>query len=122
MVKIVLAVEFGILALIFICGLFKRIDRYISLKRDMETEKQEKMVRLHEQENENWRQVPAALARRIYELENTCKENQKKIGELKLELENKNAFLNSFRLKDLYEKDLYEKDGDCYFLIWEAKI
>lgn len=61
----------------------------------------------HDKEEENWRHVDPALQKRIKELEATCKDNQRVIANLRLELLNKDQFLATFKLKDLYDQGFW---------------
>jgi len=61
----------------------------------------------HDQEEENWRYVDPALQKRIKELEATCKDNQRVIANLRLEILNKDQFLAAFKLKDLYDQGYF---------------
>lgn len=61
----------------------------------------------HDKEEENWRHVDPALQKRIKELEATCKDNQRVIANLRLELLNKDQFLSTFKLKDLYDQGIW---------------
>ena len=102
-----------ILALIFVLGIvvcmvvgvvgcLKLFKRYLDNKIDLETTKWAHEVEREKREDENWRQVPAALQKRIKELEKTCKGNQETIANLKLELEKKNQFMDQMKVSELY--------------------
>lgn len=102
-----------ILALVFIFGLvacmivgvigcLKLFKRYLDDKVDLETTKWAHQLEREKKEDENWRKVPSTLQCRIKQLEDTCKNNQKTIAELKLELANKDEFMSKCQVKDLY--------------------
>ena len=72
-----------ILALIFVLGIvicmivgivgvIKQLKRYLHSLLQIEAARVEQERELHELEDENWRQVPGALQKRIKELEKTC--------------------------------------------------
>ena len=102
-----------ILALIFVLGLVvcmvvgvvglvKQLKRYLKGLLQIEASRVEQEKTLHDLEDENWRQVPAALQKRIKELEKTCKGNQETIANLKLELEKKKQFMDQMKVGELY--------------------
>lgn len=102
-----------ILALIFVLGIvvcmivgvvgcLKLFKRYLDNKIDLETTKWAHEVEREKREDENWRQVPAALQKRIKELEKTCKGNQETIANLKLEQEKKKQFMDQMKVSELY--------------------
>ena len=102
-----------ILALIFVLGIvvcmvvgvvgcLKLFKRYLDNKIDLEETKWAHEVEREKREDENWRQVPAALQKRIKELEKTCKGNQETIANLKLELEKKKQFMDQMKVSELY--------------------
>lgn len=102
-----------ILALIFVLGLVvcmvvgvvglvKQLKRYLKGLLQIEASRVEQEKTLHDLEDENWRQVPAALQKRIKELEKTCKGNQETIANLKLELEKKKQFMDQMKVSELY--------------------
>lgn len=102
-----------ILALIFVLGLVvcmvvgvvglvKQLKRYLKGLLQIEALRVEQEKTLHDLEDENWRQVPAALQKRIKELEKTCKGNQETIANLKLELEKKKQFMDQMKVSELY--------------------
>lgn len=90
-----------ILALIFVLGLVAcMVVGVVGLVKQLKRYFKEKT--LHDLEDENWRQVPAALQKRIKELEKTCKGNQETIVNLKLELEKKKQFMDQMKVSELY--------------------
>lgn len=102
-----------ILALIFVLGIvvcmvagvvgcLKLFKRYLDNKIDLEETKWAHEVEREKREDENWRQVPAALQKRIKELEKTCKGNQETIANLKLEQEKKKQFMDQMKVSELY--------------------
>lgn len=102
-----------ILALIFVLGLVvcmvvgvvglvKQLKRYLKGLLQIEASRVEQEKTLHDLEDENWRQVPAALQKRIKELEKICKGNQETIANLKLELEKKKQFMDQMKVSELY--------------------
>ena len=104
-----------ILALIFVLGLvvcivvgvigcLKLLKRYLDDKIDLETTKWAHELEREKNEDENWRQVPGALQKRIKELEKTCKSNQETISDLKYEIEKKKQFMDQMKVSDLYKK------------------
>ena len=104
-----------ILALIFVLGLVvcmivgivgvvKQLKRYLHGLLQIEAERVAQEKELHDLEDENWRQVPAALQKRIKELEKTCKNNQQTIALQKLELSKKEQFMSQMKVSDLYKK------------------
>ena len=104
-----------ILALIFVLGLVvcmvvgvigvvKHLKRYLHGLLQIEAARVEQERELHELEDENWRQVPGALQKRIKELEKTCKSNQETISNLKYEIEKKKQFMDQMKVSDLYKK------------------
>lgn len=104
-----------ILALIFVLGIvicmivgivgvIKQLKRYLHGLLQIEAARVEQERELHELEDENWRQVPGALQKRIKELEKTCKSNQETISNLKYEIEKKKQFMDQMKVSDLYKK------------------
>lgn len=104
-----------ILALIFVLGIVicmivgvvgvvKQLKRYLDDKIDLETTKWGHELEREKKEDENWRQVPGALQKRIKELEKTCKSNQETISNLKYEIEKKKQFMDQMKVSDLYKK------------------
>ena len=104
-----------ILALIFVLGLVvcmivgivgvvKQLKRYLHGLLQIEAERVAQEKELHDLEDENWRQVPAALQKRIKELEKTCKNNQQTIALQKIELSKKEQFMSKMKVSDLYKK------------------
>lgn len=102
-----------ILALVFIFGIvvcmivgvigcLKLFKRYLDDKIDLETTKWAHQLEREKKEDENWRKIPSTLQCRIKQLEDTCKNNQKTIAELKLELTSKDKFMSKCQVKDLY--------------------
>ena len=102
-----------ILALIFVLGIvvcmvvgvvgcLKLFKRYLDNKIDLEETKWANEVEREKREDENWRQVPAALQKRIKELEKTCRGNQETIANLKLEQEKKKQFMDQMKVSELY--------------------
>jgi hypothetical protein len=102
-----------IMALIFVLGIvvcmvvgvvgcLKLFKRYLDNKIDLEETKWAHEVEREKREDENWRQVPDALQKRIKELEKTCKGNQETIANLKLEQEKKKQFMDQMKVSELY--------------------
>ena len=102
-----------ILALIFVLGIvvcmvagvvgcLKLFKRYLDNKIDLEETKWANEVEREKREDDNWRQVPAALQKRIKELEKTCRGNQETIANLKLEQEKKKQFMDQMKVSELY--------------------
>ena len=102
-----------ILALIFVLGIvvcmvvgvvgcLKLFKRYLDNKIDLEETKWAHEVEREKREDENWRQVPDALQKRIKELEKTCKGNQETIANLKLEQGKKKQFMDQMKVSELY--------------------
>lgn len=102
-----------ILAIIFIFGLvvcmvvgvvgcLKHLKRFLDSVDARYAERCKREQERNEREDENWRQIPSTLQLRIKQLEKTCKENQKTIADLKLELANKDEFMSKCQVKDLY--------------------
>ena len=87
-----------------IIGCLKLLKRYLDDRIDLETTKWGHELEREKQEDENWRQVPAALQKRIKELEKTCKNNQQTIALQKLELSKKEQFMSQMKVSDLYKK------------------
>ncbi len=85
-------------------GCLKLFKRYLDDKVDLETTKWAHELEREKKEDENWRQVPGALQKRIKELEKTCKSNQETISNLKYEIENKKQFMDQMKVSDLYKK------------------
>lgn len=119
-----------ILALIFVLGIvicmivgvvgvIKQLKRYLDDKIDLETTKWGHELEREKKEDENWRQVPGALQKRIKELEKTCKSNQETISNLKYEIENKKQFMDQMKVSDLYKKWREEQESK-YSITYEA--
>lgn len=119
-----------ILALIFVLGIvicmivgivgvIKQLKRYLHGLLQIEAARVEQERELHELEDENWRQVPGALQKRIKELEKTCKNNQETISNLKYEIEKKKQFMDQMKVSDLYKKWREEQESK-YSITYEA--
>lgn len=93
-----------------IVGCLKLLKRYFDDRIDLETTKWGHELEREKQEDENWRQVPTALQKRIKELEKTCKSNQETIAQQKLELSKKERFMSQMKVSDLYKKWREEQD------------
>lgn len=94
----------GVCMVVGIIGCLKLLKRYLDDRIDLETTKWGHELEREKQEDENWRQVPAALQKRIKELEKTCKNNQQTIALQKLELSKKEQFMSQMKVSDLYKK------------------
>lgn len=106
---------FGLIVcmVIGVIGCLKLFKRYLDDKVDLETTRWAHELEREKKEDENWRQVPGALQKRIKELEKTCKSNQETISNLKYEIENKKQFMDQMKVSDLYKKWREEqKDSD----------
>ena len=110
-----------ILAILFIFGLIvcmvvgvvgclKLLKRYLDDRIDLDATKYAHELEREKQEDENWRQVPSALKKRIKELEKTCQNNQETIALQKLELSKKEQFMAQMKVSDLYKKWREEQD------------
>ena len=119
-----------ILALIFVLGIvvcmiagvigcLKLFKRYLNDQIDLETTKYAHALEREKKEDENWRQVPGALQKRIKELEKTCKSNQETISNLKYEIEKKKQFMDQMKVSDLYKKWREEQESK-YSITYEA--
>lgn len=86
-----------------VIGCLKLLKRYLDKKLELENARYLHSIELEQKEDENWRKVPEALQHRIKELEAACKDGQRVIANLRLEILNKNQFLAAFKLKDLYD-------------------
>lgn len=87
-----------------VIGCLKLFKRYLDDKIDLETTRWAHELERETKEDENWRQVPGALQKRINELEKTCKSNQETISNLKYEIEMKKQFMDQMKVSDLYKK------------------
>lgn len=87
-----------------VIGCLKLFKRYLDDKIDLETTRWAHELEREKKEDENWRQVPGALQKRIKELEKTCKSNQETISNLKYEIEMKKQFMDQMKVSDLYKK------------------
>ena len=114
-----------ILALIFVLGIvicmivgvvgvIKQLKRYLHGLLQIEAARVEQERELHELEDENWRQVPGALQKRIKELEKTCKSNQETISSLKYEIEKKKQFMDQMKVSELYKEWRKKEDSTVY--------
>lgn len=120
-----------ILALIFVLGLvvcivvgvigcLKLLKRYLDDKIDLETTKWAHELEREKNEDENWRQVPGALQKRIKELEKTCQSNQETISSLKYELEKKKQFMDQMKVSELYKEWRKKEDSDIYKISYSS--
>lgn len=120
-----------ILALIFVLGLvvgivagvigcLKLLKRYLDDKIDLETTKWAHELEREKNEDENWRQVPGALQKRIKELEKTCQSNQETISSLKYEIEKKKQFMDQMKVSELYKEWRKKEDSDIYKISYSS--
>lgn len=120
-----------ILALIFVLGLvacivvgvigvIKQLKRYLHGLLQIEAARVEQERELHELEDENWRQVPGALQKRIKELEKTCQSNQETISSLKYEIEKKKQFMDQMKVSELYKEWRKKEDSDIYKISYSS--
>lgn len=104
-----------ILALVFILGIvicmivgvigcLKLLKKYLEDKIDLEETKWGHTLEREKKEDENWRQVPSALQKRIKELERQLSDNQVTIATQKLELTKKNQFMEQMKVSELYKE------------------
>ena len=97
-----------------VVGCLKLLKRYLDDRVDLETTKYAHELEREKQEDENWRQVPSALKKRIKELEKTCQSNQETIAQQKLELSKKEQFMHHMKVSDLYKKWRDEQEQNKY--------
>ena len=97
-----------------VVGCLKLLKRYLDDRVDLETTKYAHELEREKQEDENWRQVPSALQKRIKELEKTCKNNQETIAQQKLELSKKDQFMAQMKVSDLYKNWRDEQEKNEY--------
>ena len=120
-----------ILALIFVLGIvicmivgiigvIKQLKRYLHGLLQIEAARVEQERELHELEDENWRQVPGALQKRIKELEKTCQSNQETISSLKYEIEKKKQFMDQMKVSELYKEWRKKEDSDIYKISYSS--
>lgn len=120
-----------ILALIFVLGLvvcivigvigcLKLLKRYLDDKIDLETTKWAHELEREKNEDENWRQVPGALQKRIKELEKTCQSNQETISSLKYEIEKKKQFMDQMKVSELYKEWRKKEDSTVYKISYSS--
>ena len=111
-----------ILALVFIFGLvicmivgiigcLKLFKKYLEDKMDLEETRWAHTLEREKKEDENWRQVPGALQKRIKELEKTCQSNQETISSLKYELTKKKQFMEQMKVSELYKEWRKKEDS-----------
>lgn len=94
-----------------IIGLIKQIKKYFDSHLQLEKDWCDRQEQLHNQEDENWRQVPGALKKRIKELEKTCQSNQETISSLKYELTMKKQFMDQMKVSELYKEWRKKEDS-----------
>lgn len=120
-----------ILALIFVLGIvicmivgiigvIKQFKKYLHGLLQIEAARVEQERELHELEDENWRQVPGALQKRIKELEKTCKSNQETISNLKYEIEKKKQFMDQMKVSELYKEWRKKEDSSVYKISYSS--
>ena len=120
-----------ILAFIFVLGLIvcmvvgvigclKLLKRYLDDKIDLETTKWAHELEREKKEDENWRQVPGALQKRIKELEKTCQSNQETISSLKYEIEKKKQFMDQMKVSELYKEWRKKEDSTVYKISYSS--
>ena len=120
-----------ILAFIFVLGLvvgivvgvigcLKLLKRYLDDKIDLETTKWAHELEREKNEDENWRQVPGALQKRIKELEKTCQSNQETISSLIYEIEKKKQFMDQMKVSELYKEWRKKEDSDIYKISYSS--
>ena len=120
-----------ILALIFVLGIvicmivgiigvIKQLKRYLHGLLQIEAARVEQERELHELEDENWRQVPGALQKRIKELEKTCQSNQETISSLKYEIEKKKQFMDQMKVSELYKEWRKKEDSTVYKISYSS--
>lgn len=111
-----------ILALVFILGIvicmivgvigcLKLLKKYLEDKIDLEETKWAHTLDREKKEDENWRQVPSALQKRIKELERQLSDNQVTIATQKLELTKKNQFMEQMKVSELYKEWRKKEDS-----------
>ncbi len=104
---------FGLIVcmVIGVIGCLKLFKRYLDDKVDLETTKWAHELEREKKEDENWRQVPSALQKRIKELEKTCQSNQETISSLKYELAKKKQFMEQMKVSELYKEWRKKEDS-----------
>ena len=110
----------GACMVVGVIGVVKQLKRYLHGLLQIEAERVAQEKELHDLEDENWRQVPAALQKRIKELEKTCKNNQQTIALQKLELSKKEQFMSQMKVSDLYKKWREEQEATKYTVTYES--
>ena len=103
-----------------VIGCLKLLKRYLDDKIDLETTKWAHELEREKKEDENWRQVPGALQKRIKELEKTCQSNQETISSLKYEIEKKKQFMDQMKVSELYKEWRKKEDSTVYKISYSS--
>lgn len=103
-----------------VIGCLKLFKRYLDDKVDLETTKWAHELEREKNEDENWRQVPGALQKRIKELEKTCQSNQETISSLKYEIEKKKQFMDQMKVSELYKEWRKKEDSTVYKISYSS--
>lgn len=103
-----------------VIGCLKLLKRYLDDKIDLETTKWAHELEREKNEDENWRQVPGALQKRIKELEKTCQSNQETISSLKYEIEKKKQFMDQMKVSELYKEWRKKEDSAVYKISYSS--
>lgn len=97
--------------IIGVIGCLKLLKKYLEDKIDLEETKWAHTLDREKKEDENWRQVPSALQKRIKELERQLSDNQVTIATQKLELTKKNQFMEQMKVSELYKEWRKKEDS-----------